>query len=216
MKKICLILSFMGLLILGVANSADAKIVNFGVDVYSDGTNSLPSTAFFNADTDGYLLHGGGGASSIYSLTLDTASVFGSVPGSVTWASLFVDAKKVNDNDASDVVVQGISIGPLQNVPQGSAYVPKKKGGVKFKPSALDNTFFDLGALGVNLNDLQTDSTFTVLIKNTHPKDKTKREFRFDGLNIQAEVVTPEPASTFLLGVGLAGLFGRVKIRKEL
>ncbi|MFC1631400.1 PEP-CTERM sorting domain-containing protein [Candidatus Omnitrophota bacterium] len=204
----------MGLLILGVANSADAAIVNFGVDIYSDGTNSLPATDFFNGNTDGCFLHGGGGASSIYSLTLDTASVFGSVPGSVSWASLFVDAKKVNDKDASDVVVQGISVGPLQNVPQGSAYAPKKKGGIKLKGN--DNTFFDLGALGVNLNDLQTDSTFTVLIKNTHPKDKTKREFRFDGINIQAEVVTPEPASTLLLGVGLAGLFGRVKIRKRL
>jgi hypothetical protein len=129
------------------------------------------------------------------SIVLDTASLFGAT--SITAAELFVDAFGVDTWNTSEIYVQGVFVGVLQNTPSASR-IPVASGpfGAHVTSSTfdIDNTFIDLAPF---LADLTTDSTFTIQIRNTtdpflcvFPGER----IRVDGINIQVSTFVPVPA----------------------
>jgi len=219
--------------LVSVPGPAHAVILNFGVDIFSDGTNSLPATSFFGGDADnvanGRVLtptHVGQPGPSTYLLTLDAASVFGGY--TINSASLFIDGFNVDTGDAMTVLVQGVSVGSLADNSGAGTLVPVITGGTAATAltSDVDNTFYTLGSF-ITLSDLATDSTFTIQINNTHTGNSVPRQFRIDGINLQADATliddggngghpppfVPEPSSMLLVGLGGlgAGLFRKRK-----
>ncbi len=195
------------------AVTAQASIQNYGVDVATNGTQTV--VPFYSATGDGLELDGSAFFGIIpgqtITFTFNAASIFG--PGPISAAELFIDAFDVDSGNTSEVRIQGILVGSLANTAAPSD-IPVEAGPVGTHTTSagdVDNTFFNLAAY---LGDLATDSTFTISIKNTtagifFPGE----EIRIDGINVQAEVV-PEPA-TIAVWVMLAGA-GAFGMKKKL
>jgi hypothetical protein len=192
---------------------AGAMVVNLGVDIGCRGDLNIYD---FYRDNLGPS-HGGWSGYTLrgkivnpprsYTVTLDTASVFGAYEGHINWAVLYVDGYNVDDCDKTEVLVQGVSVGEMWNIKAGESIVPIETGGMEL---GLDYNVDDSHYLlhnypGINLNDLMNDSTFEITFLNHNRR--LRRKYDIHGLNIQAGVdVVPEPSSLFLLLFGSASL----------
>lgn len=176
-----------------------ASIQNTGIDVANNGTQT--TVGFFDESASGQELNGirifGFIPGESITFAIDTATIFGGGP--ITAAELFIDAFDVDFWNRSEVYIQGDLVGSLANTPTPSE-IPVEAGPVGTHVLNdgfdVDNTFFDLAPY---LSDLETDTTFTIRIKNTtlgffHRGE----EIRVDGINIQVDVadgVVPEPGT---------------------
>lgn len=178
---------------------ASASIHNIGVDIGAHGSQTI--VPFYDQSSDGLELRGkslfGWIQGDVLNIVVNTASVFGLLP--LTSAELFIDAFGVDCWNASEIYVQGVLVGSLQNTPSRSS-IPVVGGppGTHVANSRfdVDNTFIDLSPF---LTDLKSDSSFTIQIKNTtapsllvFPGEK----FRVDGINIQVAAYAPLPVVT--------------------
>lgn len=178
------------------AGEASASIQNVGVDIGSHGSQTI--VPFFDQSSSGLELRGeslfGWIQGDALSIVLDTASIFGTAP--LTAAELFIDAFGVDCWNTSEIYVQGVLVGSLQNTPSPSS-IPVVGGApgthVVNSHFDVDNTFIDLSPF---LADLKSDSTFTIQIRNTtaprlflFPGEK----IRIDGINIQVAAYDPLP-----------------------
>lgn len=176
-----------------------ASIHNIGVDIDSHGSQTI--VPFYDHSPDGIELRGkslfGWIEGDALSIVLDTASLFSLTP--LTSAELFIDAFGVDCWNSSEVYVQGVLVGSLQNTSSRSS-IPLFGGSpgthVANSRYDVDNTFIDLSPF---LADLKSDSSFTIQIKNTtapslfvFPGEK----FRVDGINIQVAAYDPLPVVT--------------------
>lgn len=178
------------------AGEASASIQSVGVNIDSHGSQTI--VPFFDQSSSGLELRGESLFGSIQgdalSIVLDTASIFGAAP--LTTAELFIDAFGVDCWNTSEIYVQGVFVGTLQNTPSPSS-IPVVGGvpGTRVANSHfdVDNTFIDLSPF---LADLTSDSSFTIQIRNTtnpflcvFPGEK----IRIDGINIQVATFDPLP-----------------------
>lgn len=187
-------MALLSTLLAAVSLPARAAIHNLGVDIGTDGTQTV--LPFFDESSIGNEVDGSGFFLFFFipgetlTITVDAASVFG--PGPVVAAELFIDAFDVGFNNSSVVRIQGDVVGSLANTSSPSD-IPVEAGpvGTHVTNSSLDvdNTFFDLSPY---LTDLATDPTFTIEIQNTTLGIFTfGEEIRIDGINIQAETLPP-------------------------
>lgn len=188
---------------------AHAAILNYGVDVLTDG--SFTVTPFYHDSASGHVIKGGTtgvkfGQTSAF--TLNTKAVFKGY--TINSASLFVDGVNIDSDDNAEVRLQGGLIGELKNTPHALTRVPVKTGGTQLSPVAsdTDNTFFTLSpALA---SQLATSSAYQVAFHNAdfNPRGRSTNDFRVDGFNFQVDAtpIIPEPGSLVIFGLGGLGL----------
>ena len=182
-----------------VPEEALASIHNIGVDIGPHGSQTI--VPFYDQSPDGIELRGkslfGWVQGDILNIVLDTASVFGSLQ--LTSAELFIDAFGVDCWNASEIYIQGVLVGSLQNTPSRSS-IPLASGApgthVTNSHFDVDNTFIDLSPF---LADLRSDSSFKIQIRNAtapslfvFPGEK----IRVDGINVQVAAYNPLPVVT--------------------
>lgn len=173
-----------------------ASIQNIGVDIGSRGSQTL--VPFFDRSAAGFELRGrslyGRLPGEAITIVLDTASIFGGAP--LMAAELFIDAFGIDAWNTSEIYVQGVLVGSLQNTPSRSS-IPIVAGapgthGVNSHYD-VDNTFINLAPF---LADLTSDSTFTIQIRNTTAPFLCifpGETIRIDGINIQVAAYDPLP-----------------------
>ncbi len=186
---------------------ANAAILNFGVDIFDNGSAAL--TPFYDHGHGGFGLTGTG---ATYTLT------FVNVPTllsgfTVNSANLFVDASSVNPGDITRVSAQGFLLGNLSDTAVGTSPVVLIGGGTGISPYSndSDNSYFVLPPSAAT--QLGTESAFKIVFKNING-----RFVKLEGLNLQVDVspIVPEVSSLWLLSLGLGsfgglGVFSRKK-----
>lgn len=208
MKRL-LVLIILGISI-GLYNplQVQADLVNFGVDIHTDGTYSQVPGGFIGDDT-GHTIYGDG---DHITFTIVTTFPAGSV---ITDAELFIDATDVGNDDGSywEFRVRGdqdpgswISLGSLQDTSHANTFVPVLAGpfGTHVQTpfsNDVDNTFFIIPSslFGTILN---SDLDIMIDVRSYGWDDA-----RIDGANLQvAYNRVPEPFALLFLGAGLLGL----------
>lgn len=210
MKKIIFFIFLISL----TSKPAKALVLNYGVDIFTNG--GFSSVSFFDGDDEGVWVKGETlfHSPQAYELSLDTASFLSSYSGwKISSAILFVDAVYISQSDKPRLEIENSYSGGLKDTPHYSTRVPLVTGGSIPTPyfNDIDNTFFDLKALGLNLDSLFTDSNFNLKFTNERFRFFFPEKFRLDGINLQFSLfqpqqVVPEPGSLFLMGSGLLGL----------
>ncbi len=185
---------------------AQAAILNLGVDILDNG--SFVTTPFYDHGAGGKGLSGTG---TTYTLTLNTAAIFGGF--NINSAHLFIDASSVNPGDIASVKAQGFLLGNLSDTAIGASIMPLIGGGTALSThkNDSDNSYFVLPSSAAS--QLATDSTYQITFKSVNGGF-----VKLEGINLQADVspIVPEVSSLWLLSLGLGsfgglGLFSRKK-----
>jgi hypothetical protein len=137
---------------------------------------------------------------TMLSFAFDTASLL--APGTPVSAELFLDLENVN-SETPVVFIEGTPVYPTSYFSQ----VPIQNGPFGAHAASADtgNVFIDLTPY---LNQMKTDSAFTIIVSNASPeRSENPTYFRLDGLNLQAELEIPTPIAPVPEPLTMTGIF---------